>query len=175
MTDTVKLRQLASAATPGPWESEAAATRVGALHRVTYAAAADGMNAGARFVVANAEGTEGNDRNNAAFIAAANPATFLAMLDEIDRLRAKVSDMRSERLRVEDQLAKVTRDRDSYANSGFERQLTEARDQLAAMTGARDEACDGWERWIDESDYPHGEYATEHRTRIDELRKVGAK
>lgn len=107
------------------------------------------------------------------FQEAANPTTVLALLDELDRLRT---------------------DRDSYANSDFERQLAEARAeierlntlgrcddllrqcnndqfrklevQLAAMTAARDDACDiaDW--------YVRG-VSHSKESRISELRSVG--
>jgi hypothetical protein len=51
---------------------------------------------------------------------------------------------------------------------------TEKNQQLAAMTKARDEACDGWETAVDQSDYPHGTFAELRRAEIAALRKVGA-
>ncbi len=83
--------------------------------------------------------------HDAAFVAAASPDVVLALLDECERLR---------------------RDRDSYANSGFERQLDDARQQLAAVSAARDEACDIADRVVEDNEVLHD--------RLEELRKVGA-
>jgi hypothetical protein len=102
--DTKRLRELAEAATRGQWEhtgwTESESNYI-----------VDGP--GDR-IVADTSESERPDAD-AAFIAAANPTTVLALLDEIDRLSAKVSDMRSERLRVESKLAAVTVARDSLA------------------------------------------------------------
>jgi len=71
------LRKLCKSATPGPWRSlddiqwNECVAEIGDLH-----------------VVPN-ENTELSDgKNDAAYIAAANPATVLALLGELDRLRA---------------------------------------------------------------------------------------
>lgn len=52
-------------------------------------------------------------------------------------------------------------------------EVANLRTQLAAVTAARDEACDGWERELDQSDFPHGTFATERRAEISSLRKAG--
>ncbi len=131
--DTAKLRQLASAATPGPWTAAVWIETDGNEWRATGPGHDDeshdnGSEPGCP--------DEQAAQRDAAFIAAANPTTVLALLDRIaeleracdahaevanesgDRasaLRAKVSDMRSERLRVEDQLAAMTAARDDLA------------------------------------------------------------
>ena len=76
LIDTNALRKLCKSATPGPWRSlddiqwNECVAEIGDLH-----------------VVPN-ENTELSDvKNDAAYIAAANPATVLALLDELDRLR----------------------------------------------------------------------------------------
>lgn len=82
--DIDHLASLARAATPGPWRHNPAQTRGGPVWRVEYTA--KGMNAGASFVIASMEGTEGNDVPNAAYIAAADPTTLLALIDRVRRL-----------------------------------------------------------------------------------------
>lgn len=69
--DTTKLRELAQKATPGPWEQ---------INHIVFTETGD-----LEWVVANAR--SGNSIIDAEYIAAANPATVLALLDEIDRLR----------------------------------------------------------------------------------------
>lgn len=81
-----ELLALARAATPGPWRHNPAATRHEPVWRIEYTA--KGMNRGASFVIANMEGTEGNDIANARFIAAANPATVIALCERIAALEA---------------------------------------------------------------------------------------
>ena len=69
--DTTKLRELAMKATPGPWEQ---------INHIVFTETGD-----LEWVVANAR--SGNSIIDAEYIAAANPATVLQLLDEVDRLR----------------------------------------------------------------------------------------
>jgi hypothetical protein len=75
MIDTTKLRQLAQKATPGEWyvsaPAEHAVWKDIGDRRYLIADTSDGFT----------------DDNNSEYIAAANPATVLALLDELDRLR----------------------------------------------------------------------------------------
>ena len=71
MIDTTKLRELAQKATPGPWEQ---------INHIVFTETGN-----LEWVVANAR--SGNSIIDAGYIAAANPSTVLALLDEIDRLR----------------------------------------------------------------------------------------
>jgi len=74
--DTTKLRELAQAATPGPWRSTDAIEWDECVAEISY------------WHVFQEEGTELSSMDNdAEYIAAANPATVLALLDEIDKLR----------------------------------------------------------------------------------------
>ena len=85
--DTTKLRELAQKATPGPWtqwnghgwvsagipESNTKGSMIGAGGQICETECDDFSDA--------------QNRRNAAYIAAANPATVLQLLDEIDRLQ----------------------------------------------------------------------------------------
>ncbi len=75
MIDTTKLRELAQKATPGEWyvsaPAEHAVWKDIGDRRYLIADTSDGFT----------------DDNNSEYIAAANPATVLALLDELDRLR----------------------------------------------------------------------------------------
>ncbi|EJA2567788.1 ead/Ea22-like family protein [Pseudomonas aeruginosa] len=91
MTDHAELRRVAEAATPGPWSCNRHRAIVGGP---TF----EFTNGAAQQQIAMACWQswmhEEELRNNAEFIAAANPKTILALLDEIDRLKAE-----SDRLR----------------------------------------------------------------------------
>lgn len=78
---------------------------------------------------------------------------------ETEKLQEQVAKLR-------EQLAAATRDRDSYANSGFEAQISALHRDLAAMTAARDEACDIAESAVVELKWPG-------TARLGELRQVG--
>lgn len=73
--DTTQLRELAQKASPGPWYTSAPSE-----HAVWYDIK-DG-----RYLIADTS-SGFTDDGNAEYIAAANPATVLALLDELDRLR----------------------------------------------------------------------------------------
>ena len=85
VVDSPSLRQLAEAATPGPWRTDSMGGRPGIE--------ADGLSV---VVVQDPEipadeagvWGENDGANNAAYIAAANPQAILALLDERDALRA---------------------------------------------------------------------------------------
>ena len=77
--DTTKLRELAQRAAPGPWGYE---LDHGSYLRI-YSDADSGIVDGCGCC-----GSPNCDEANAKFIASANPAAVLALLDEIDRLRA---------------------------------------------------------------------------------------
>ena len=72
--DTTKLRELAQKATPGPWLLWATEWN---LYLVQSGREGDGSIVDTAY----------SRRNDIDYIAAANPATVLALLDEIDRLR----------------------------------------------------------------------------------------
>ena len=85
--DVAELRRLAEAATPGPWEAFGAVDgRRGKrwLGVTTDMRATESARAGDVFAAQNCT------RQDALFIAAANPAAVLALLDERDALAAKV-------------------------------------------------------------------------------------
>ena len=71
--DVAELRRLAEAATPGPWSTAAFQLVIDVARRIDV-----GMC---------------GHRDDAAFIAAANPATVLALLDDADALRAELAHM----------------------------------------------------------------------------------
>ncbi len=75
MIDTTQLRELAQKASPGPWYTSAPSE-----HAVWYDIK-DG-----RYLIADTS-SGFTDDGNAEYIAAANPATVLALLNELDRLR----------------------------------------------------------------------------------------
>jgi hypothetical protein len=73
--DTTKLRELAQKATPGPWEQ---------INHIVFTETGD-----LEWVVANAR--SGNSIIDAEYISAANPATVLALLDELERTQGSVA------------------------------------------------------------------------------------
>lgn len=76
MTDHAELRRMAGAATPGPWEYQAP-LKVLAADRTWIV------------LIALSHANYREDEANSRFIATANPKTVLALLDEIDRLKAE--------------------------------------------------------------------------------------
>lgn len=80
--DLTALRELAEKATPGPWEAES--TRFGYdAHETPYVTPKTGMYNVAQFY------NQGQAADDAAYVAAANPATVLALLDRLERAEAK--------------------------------------------------------------------------------------
>ncbi len=71
--DHAELRAKAEAATPGPWEAK----RIAGTHSVVHHPAA----------LIQIQIVAAVDTRDTAFIAAANPATVLSLIDELDRLR----------------------------------------------------------------------------------------
>jgi hypothetical protein len=86
MTDHTELRRLAESATPGPWTALGTGVR-GGDH--WYIVADDEAIA---YVSANDGSDEAERQPRAEFIAAANPSTVLALLDEIAALQARIDD-----------------------------------------------------------------------------------
>lgn len=98
--DTERLRRLATAATPGPWGNFQAGWRFdenlrggGPINGVLSMSAEWSICAtftGAAWGHAGDVNLDDRSERDAEFIAAANPATLLALLDRIDELTAKV-------------------------------------------------------------------------------------
>lgn len=157
--DTAKLRALAEAATPGPWSVGHDDKECASTLRAQPVLATTGKPQGRPVDVIIPFGRAHSD---AAFIAAANPQTVIALLDEIERLRHDLyvsqNTAQSERL-------------DHISTLG---QAGELERKLAAMTAARDEACEIAD------DFILGKFMSSARTRdqgaarIAELRKVGS-
>ncbi len=82
MTDHAELRRLAKAATPGPWEYQAP-LKILAADRTSIV------------LIALSHASYREDEANSRLIAAANPKAILALLDEIDRLKAENEALRS--------------------------------------------------------------------------------
>lgn len=83
MSETPDLRALAEAATPGPWES---------FHdRIAPDTAVVTAEHDESLAVCEHEHEPQFRDADAAFIAAANPTAVLALLDEVDRLRADIT------------------------------------------------------------------------------------
>lgn len=177
--DTKRLRERAEAADdnqPGPWTATERVDGEWVIHDrdCTWVARLDDASA-----------------ECAAFIAAANPQTVIALLDEIERLRELSHEIHgiawaAGRHEIEQQLAAMTTERDELRAACIDRHNMAAdagnradilAQQLAAMTAARDEACviaaKAVEVAHDESRAGHGEWRAAF-LRIVELRKVGA-
>lgn len=89
MTDTITIRKLAEAATPGEWV-------FGTFHRLLVVPVINGhpykhtpiADMGAGEIPWDKTDHSRMTYNNAEYIAAANPTAIIALLDEIDSLRA---------------------------------------------------------------------------------------
>ena len=100
--EKAELRKAADAATPGPWR-ECGAERDGCQCCLVWSERADTIVAAPRVHVTSGAHRENDDlgegftvdqgRKNARYIARANPATILALLDENARLEAEVSEL----------------------------------------------------------------------------------
>jgi hypothetical protein len=171
--DTANLRTLASAATPGPWAVKLGHATFGDGTQVAYVMedAPDPCR-----VVAYEVGLP-----EASFIAAASPSVVLALLDEVERLRADTEAAEQRLLCVLDGTFSVG---DGTAQREIERlralvagaaphvnrqelAISDMSRKLAAVSAARDEACQIAERLAGlECDSTAEE-------RIASLRKVG--
>lgn len=114
MTDLSELEKLARAATPGPWVAENYVDEVGLS--VIASDEADYISNPSRGQVCHVSviaGATGDDRDgaktNAAYIAAANPETILALIAERDALRAGLEEIEAERDEALDWAATVDR------------------------------------------------------------------
>ena len=156
--DTKRLRELAEAATPGPWREGSVET-----YNV-FVECRDPECLGTERVLLKMN-THFDHRTDAAFIAAANPQTVLALIDETERLRHL--DQGFKELGIYDRYSVLGPG--AYAHTLKRNQ--ELEQQLAAMTAARDEACD----IAQQSTYAiHFEDERRNRhARIASLRKVG--
>ncbi len=91
MIDTTQLRELAQKASPGPWTQWEGR---GWVHAGTPEANEKGYMAGTHGQVCRTDCGDFSDAKeikNAEYIAAANPATVLALLDELDRTKGSVA------------------------------------------------------------------------------------
>lgn len=94
--DTTKLRELAQKATPGPWKIVSDALHFHSLTSI-FAGKVDHKN---RIPAQMIVDIGGNDEcpqleANTRFIAAANPAVVLAMLDDLQAMREDLTDARN--------------------------------------------------------------------------------
>lgn len=87
MTDKLELRRLAEAATPGPWKACGSA-RGGCGCGMVWSHRADVPVAEAWRGDREAPEPSEGAKANAAFIAGANPAALLALLDELEACKA---------------------------------------------------------------------------------------
>lgn len=95
MIDTKELRRVAEAATPGPWrmvpDERTYRDLNGHPTGNEYIAGYD-VHSDAREII-GCEGINPAQETDAAFIAAANPATVLALLDRVERLEHTLRDI----------------------------------------------------------------------------------
>lgn len=149
-----ELREKAEKATPGPWET---AETPGFGHDHAPYTVVNGDNEQITECWDNTPGAWKPEQNegNAAFIAAANPQTVIALLDEIERLREALNDKHS-KLQVD---ANIERE---YSNR--------LRQQLTAMRAARDELAEIAKLAAHNHDKPRNHWDD----RIAALRNVGA-
>ena len=101
MTDVNKaqLRRLAEAATPGQWVTEDEDFSLGGNVIGVYVAHQDGGRIGQAFANCLVP-TDAKCRANAAFMAAANPAAVLSLLDELEGAHKRISELEIENLPI---------------------------------------------------------------------------
>lgn len=98
MSDLNKLKELAGKATPGPWAAATDWERA-----AVYSTSKDAYPKGKRVVCSgnqnnkgryNAESWSGSDWSDAAFIAAANPDTVIALIDRLEAAEAELAQIK---------------------------------------------------------------------------------
>lgn len=197
-TDTKTLRSLAEKATPGPWRQGMVN---GQCRKPSHAKGGHPGPRGndpcvysyviqcedeydRRFVSIEPNVTLiGSDdygpmlsEANAAFIAAANPQTVVGLLDENDDLHRELKAVVDYAIDVIHMPASAMLGPDAPVRvmRHLAKELKTAREQLTAMTAARNEACDLADYWRHAA-LPALAQADKHAARIAELRKVGEK
>lgn len=178
MSDDYKaLRELAEKATPGPWREiercrftrDDEACGVTSDHKTIH-----GHTIGIFQSDAYDECSHPVSKANAEFISAANPTAVLALLDENERLRWKPDDATQAVSLALTVINKYGADADkpsvhlATALIAGAHERDNLRQQLSAMTAARDEACD-LAVALHEENAPDGSL-----DRISELLKVGS-
>jgi hypothetical protein len=150
-----RLRKLAEAATPGPWDASIDLERPDDV-RVCYVR--DGKHCD-WCVSLSGECVEGTRewtpetlqrwRADAAFIAAANPTAVIALLDAVEGYQRGVDALRDQLAAANaecERLTALTINPGATLHGSTITEIATDRDnlrsQLAAMTAARDEACD---------------------------------
>lgn len=118
-----QLRELASKATPGPWDTRGERMRPRAIVIAGTEQIADAAE--------HVHWTDAQCERNAAFIAAAHPQTVIALLDELERVRNHALDTFG---KYREQITALTSERDSALESA----------RLARMVGG-DAALEGFE------------------------------
>jgi len=97
MNDLNKLKELAGKATPGPW-----AMAIDWERAAVYSTSKDAYPEGKRVVCSgnqnnkgryNAESWSGSDWSDAAFIAAANPATVIGLIEQLEAAQRRIAEV----------------------------------------------------------------------------------
>lgn len=164
--DTKKLRDLANAATPGPWR-----WRFGCVEQLSDAGKGYPLDTYPDCDTIQESqchecGTAiGLGERNGEFVAAANPATVIALLDEIDEAKRLVATWQTHSINAADKRSEALG------------QVTRLKQQLSAITAARDELadmCDDYERTLSKLGHYDGcDTDISGTERIAALRKVG--
>ena len=106
MTDYNKLRALALVATPGPWATDRhLGSRSGEV-----LICLDAQDRGRGIAIAETVPGTGKEACNAAYIAAANPATVLALLDEVEAAHASRREAQARVAELTEQVQKLGRE-----------------------------------------------------------------
>lgn len=162
MTDYQKLRRLAEAATPGPWRTYRESDFDGIM-----------IESDSKCICAFDTWEHRPDERepDAAFIAAANPTTVLALLDDNEALRKQL-DIATELLDSRNkQLAAAQAEVDVLRAA-----VKHGAEQYRAMTAARDRAvriARDWMRCVVLDNATDAHDHDEDSARLDELLKVG--
>lgn len=157
MTDYTKLRELATKAAPGPWT-----VQNGAIIRHFYPLPV------AAVIADVSDPAHPSAKADAEYIAAASPDVVIVLLDEIERLRTaltKISEIRDSIVGMQGfnfsehaYPLVAALNAAGFKGMGYEishanlgmliAQRDAAGHQLAAVSAARDEACDKLESWV---------------------------
>ncbi|WP_295487974.1 ead/Ea22-like family protein [uncultured Pseudomonas sp.] len=168
MNDRKQLRELCDKATPGPWQHE----RLGIIQGGPMQTYVNGAAMPQLFTSHGADFMEPGDYlANADFVAAANPAAVLALLDEIERLNALVIERETVRIGQSLQRHDDQEQMDELVALGIQQD----KDEIARLKAENERWRQNYEHLIVQHMPRTGDGCQEGWSRVIEARELQAK